>query len=205
MQCIHTCTVLVPHLKEADCTEKHCRHQNTHKRTGPWIGRLKCRVPCTDLEQPSHQCIGHEAGCLRAWSPTHLDTSAFRVSTQFMVATVRGSLTPERNAIGHTHVRASSEHAWDPTASSSAIICRKTRTVHRHTTEKRNDRTERSRRFPQFQLDTIARRLWMSVRAVVVQHKERAEKCAYVERAFVHAERERVRWVSTHTQPSKVR
>jgi hypothetical protein len=33
-------------------------------------------------------------------------------------------LAPERNAIGHTPARASSEHAWDPIASSSAK-CRK--------------------------------------------------------------------------------
>ena len=52
-----------------------------------------------------------------------------------MVATVR-AWTPERNAIGHTQVRfkqtrmfASSEHEWDPMASSSAESCSKTRTV----------------------------------------------------------------------------
>jgi hypothetical protein len=33
--------------------------------------------------------------------------------------------TPERNAIGRTHVRASSEHAWDPMASPSVNFCRK--------------------------------------------------------------------------------
>jgi hypothetical protein len=34
-------------------------------------------------------------------------------------------LTPERNAIGYTHGSASSEHARDPIASSSANFCRK--------------------------------------------------------------------------------
>jgi hypothetical protein len=38
-------------------------------------------------------------------------------------------LTPERNAIDHTHGRASSEHAGGSIASSSAKSCRKMRTV----------------------------------------------------------------------------
>ncbi len=36
--------------------------------------------------------------------------------------------TRKRNAIGHTHARASSEQAWEPMASSSVNFCRKTRT-----------------------------------------------------------------------------
>jgi hypothetical protein len=46
-----------------------------------------------------------------------------------MVTISKCRWTPERNAIGHTHVRASSEQAWDPMASSSANSCSKTSTV----------------------------------------------------------------------------
>jgi hypothetical protein len=42
----------------------------------------------------------------------------------------RSGRTPERNAIGHMHARASSEQAWEPMASSSAKFRRITRTVH---------------------------------------------------------------------------
>jgi hypothetical protein len=45
------------------------------------------------------------------------------------VPTGKRQWAPERNVIGHTHGSTSSEHAWDPMASSSVDFCRKTRTV----------------------------------------------------------------------------
>jgi hypothetical protein len=46
-------------------------------------------------------------------------SSFFSGATQFTGQPVR-KWTPEKNAIRHTHARASSEHAWDPIASSNA-------------------------------------------------------------------------------------
>ena len=62
--------------------------------------------------------------------------------------------TTERNGIGHTHARASSEQAWEPMASSRVHLCRKTRTGtlstncllasrHREPTEGRHGRLKR--------------------------------------------------------------
>jgi hypothetical protein len=49
----------------------------------------------------------------------------FGVWTQFTVDKGKRQWTPERNAIGHTHARASSggAKAWDPMASSSVNFC----------------------------------------------------------------------------------
>jgi hypothetical protein len=47
----------------------------------------------------------------------------FSVWAEFTVATGQRQRTPERNGIGRTHARASSERAWDPMASSSVICC----------------------------------------------------------------------------------
>jgi hypothetical protein len=55
---------------------------------------------------------------------------AFSVWTQFTVQTGKRSELPRgMPLLDHKHGRASSEHAWDPMASSSANFCRKTRTV----------------------------------------------------------------------------
>jgi hypothetical protein len=54
---------------------------------------------------------------------------AFSVATQFTVSTGKRVKLP-RGMPMVTRMFASSEHAWDPMASSSVDFCRKTRTVH---------------------------------------------------------------------------
>jgi hypothetical protein len=66
----------------------------------------------------------------RVWfSSTPCNGSAFSVWTQFTVSTGIRSELPRGMPLV-TRVFASSEHAWDPMASSSVNFCQKTRTVH---------------------------------------------------------------------------
>jgi hypothetical protein len=85
-------------------------------------GRKAIKIAATESRQSVRICPGTAAQTI-----VFLLT-AFSVWTQFTVQTGKKSELP-RGIPLVTRVFASSEHAWDPMASSSVNFCRKTRTV----------------------------------------------------------------------------
>jgi hypothetical protein len=67
---------------------------------------------------------------VRAWNQFHTVIHTFSVCGRNLQCQPVRPRTLERNAIGHTHARASSEQVWEPMASSSVNSCRKTCTMH---------------------------------------------------------------------------
>jgi hypothetical protein len=75
-----------------------------------------CKEMCVISEWTHNQNMPSDHGC------------AFRVWTEFTASTGKRCELPRGMPLV-TRVFASSEHAWDPMASSSVNFCRKTRTV----------------------------------------------------------------------------
>jgi hypothetical protein len=122
----------------------HPRVQNPVRKFAPYPRNRRhqccpCRCQVNQagcrLRLQSVYCMGRigsvqlRRGCTFHTPPPHPDTRAFSVWTQVTVPTGKRSGHPTGMALV-TCMFASSEHAWDPMASSSVDFCLKTRTVH---------------------------------------------------------------------------
>jgi hypothetical protein len=101
--------------------------------------RICCRVRPelkVEHEAPFLQCCvtSSASGRGRGLAAESMRHHSFGVWTEFPVPTGKRERTPERNAIGRTHVRASSggAKAWDPMASSRLSFCRKRAPYQQH-------------------------------------------------------------------------